>query len=233
MKKLQQGFTVIEALIIVLALAVIGFGGYKVYQNHHDKDKPASAASLKNDNCVNTGTTQQCQVSSGSPYAGWKSYTLTHEKTTFKYPNNWILTNDNAQDQNPPIDQDAIELKAPDGFIMGISAQAAGGYGGDDSKILSADPVTFLGQKAYLQYKSFPTKSGAFTGTIDLGDLSTSATEKYKPPVAKNNITNKDSYSQTTAFGINFFFAEGKSVKTAADSQDISTVKLIIESMTY
>ena len=168
-----------------------------------------------------------------NPYADWKTYTLTNEKLSFKYPNTWTLKDDNASQAKPPTDSDAIELNAPDGFAISIGARAAGGYGGDDSTILSADPITFIGQADYLQYRSNPINATTASGNVDLAWLSTTTDQKYKFPPANNNITNSNSLSKVTEFNINMSFPAGKSPKSAKGNADIDAAKLIIGSASY
>lgn len=50
--KNQSGFTIIEGLLIVLVLAIIGFGGYYVYSTQH-KTKNSSSTSSNNSTSVN------------------------------------------------------------------------------------------------------------------------------------------------------------------------------------
>lgn len=43
MNKNQKGFALIESLLIILILAVVGFGGYYVWNTQHDKTKAANS----------------------------------------------------------------------------------------------------------------------------------------------------------------------------------------------
>lgn len=45
---LQKGFTLVEGLLIILVIAIIGFGGYYVWQNQSDKDAKESSLASKN-----------------------------------------------------------------------------------------------------------------------------------------------------------------------------------------
>jgi hypothetical protein len=87
----ERGFSAVEAIVIVLIIAVIGVAGWLVWRHHHTK-KIATTTS--------NSTTQQKQQSSGTqttdPYAGWKSYTDTGytlaSGISVKYPAGWQVS---------------------------------------------------------------------------------------------------------------------------------------------
>jgi len=52
----QKGFSLVEALVIILVIGVIGASGFLLYQNHHKK--PVQSATTANQTTPPAGTTQ-------------------------------------------------------------------------------------------------------------------------------------------------------------------------------
>ena len=72
MKTTQKGFGHIEALLIILILAVVGFGGYYVWHTQHDKSAGQS-------------TNQKAADST----SGWTTHTDTSAGYSIKIPKDW------------------------------------------------------------------------------------------------------------------------------------------------
>lgn len=105
MKK-QQGFGTISILIIIAAIALVGFIGLRVYDASQSKsngqvDKPS------NQNGSTTGSQP------ADPYAGWKTYCDTTEKACFKYPADWTIDPSN---QNGIV---SVTFKNPTASVFG------------------------------------------------------------------------------------------------------------------
>jgi hypothetical protein len=76
-----SGFTLIEAILSLLSITVIGFGGYYVYSQHlRNKTTPQNIAS-KNIPSVSVPTT-----ASPHSYTGWNTYCDPVNKYCFDYP---------------------------------------------------------------------------------------------------------------------------------------------------
>ncbi len=77
--KNNNGFTVVEFLLVLVTIAIIGVAGFFVAKHVNDSShkKPTSTA-------VTLVTT--------SPYSGWKNYCDASVKLCFKYPSTWTLT---------------------------------------------------------------------------------------------------------------------------------------------
>jgi hypothetical protein len=97
MNKDQKGFTVVEGLLIVLTLAVIGFGGYYVWHTQHKPKTttPTTAAS----------TTTPTKTSS-NPTAGWRTY--SDGTISFQYPQTVTV----AKTDCPPGADSCVSAKA-------------------------------------------------------------------------------------------------------------------------
>ena len=82
--KSQKGFAILEGLLIILILAVVGFGGYYVWHNQQSKTKPASAAQ----------TTSQKTTDATS---GWNTYSDTSAGYSIKIPKDWEFVKSQPQ----------------------------------------------------------------------------------------------------------------------------------------
>lgn len=90
--KNQKGFTLVEALLIILILVVIGGVGYMVYHNDH-KAKTASVSTTAA--TKPKASTPAKPTTESNLYAGWQTY--SGHGFTVKYPPNWIYQD---QDSN-------------------------------------------------------------------------------------------------------------------------------------
>lgn len=90
-KKNESGFSVVEALLIII-LVVIGAVGYMVYHNDN-KSKVVSANNTAKTSINNTS--KASTTTTTNPYSGWSTYTDTSGWFTLKYPSDW--TNNTAQ----------------------------------------------------------------------------------------------------------------------------------------
>lgn len=80
----QSGFGIVEITVIIVIIALLGVGGWYVWhaQQSADKQQPA-----------NTSSSQQSNV---DPYAGWQTYCDNADKVCFKYPSDWIASEEGA-----------------------------------------------------------------------------------------------------------------------------------------
>lgn len=127
MSKNEKGYSAVQAVLLLVIVALIGFVGWYVWQAQHVVNKNLENASL-NQSAIRKPKQTATQVkSTPETYEGWKSYTLTHEKLTFKFPANWMLV-DESTDQKvncTPVSEcgpmDQVAVKDPLGnFIVGL-----------------------------------------------------------------------------------------------------------------
>ena len=88
MKKLsknQTGFTLVEALLIILILAVLGGVSYMVYHNHHK----AKTNSTDSTTTTSSSSNSTKAATNSNPYAGWKTY--NGNNVSFQYPSSWTV----------------------------------------------------------------------------------------------------------------------------------------------
>lgn len=84
-RKESGGFSVIEALIALVVIAVIGLGGWMVWRHSHQQKKAAATKTA-----APSADKKTSDMQSADPYAGWKSYCDTELKACYKYPNDWV-----------------------------------------------------------------------------------------------------------------------------------------------
>lgn len=184
MEENYQGFTVIEALLIILIVAVVGFGGYYVW--HSQKINTLSTSPLTNHKSASNKTTPIASTKP-SPYAGWNSETLTNEKLTFSYPSNWQFTNSFPGAGSGVGDM--VSVKAPSGVELNITTENMEhpSYDGPRTLIYS-DPTTFLGKQAYVDYYADGTSN---TAPINGGTVAYSSTD-YPASGSGNPLSSPD-----------------------------------------
>ena len=78
MKQNQKGFTLVEVLLLIIALTLIVFTGWYVW-NNRDKDQPTTNA-IKS--TVKSKATPD-------PTADWKPFTSAEGKYSLRYPSDW------------------------------------------------------------------------------------------------------------------------------------------------
>lgn len=123
----SKGFGLVAVLLVVVVLAVIGGSGAYVYhKNHKAKASPSTTSTTQ------TGkTTKTPPKTTPDPYAGWKQYCSTQEKSCFKYPANWATKDVGAVDPAG----DGLQLTSPNGTVIWFQS-AVSGLGG------ACDPST-------------------------------------------------------------------------------------------
>lgn len=222
--KNSKGFTLVETLLVILVLAVIGFGGYYVWQNQHkDETKVSSNKS--------TATKTETKSQSSDPYQGWKSYTLPYEKLSFKYPSDWTLSDERA------TNRDVVSVKSADNFTVDI--QVGIQAGGDPLESVGDWSTQFNGSQAYLTFISGGTRfnpNTSVTGAAILvskpGDYTSIPADKNVKGCAGCNGVNgpEDSY-----MSIGMYYDPHKEMSVDAAKSDLgyNKGKLIVESMHY
>ncbi len=116
----QSGFGVFEVLLVILVIAVLAVTGYVAYQRHKN-----SAATSQTQTTQSTHTATQPPQT--NPYNGWKTYTSTEEKASFKYPGYWTAIDTSSKFG---VTGDSLQLKSPSGALTLSWFSAISGIGG-------------------------------------------------------------------------------------------------------
>lgn len=126
MKRAEKGFGLgylLLALVMVVVFAVIA----TLVVSRHTK-KSNSSASSSTSNTVQTKTSTDLNSQPTNPYVGWKTYTSSTEKLTFKYPPDWLATPSNNSTQVEGAD--SLSLKSPTGTVSIQWFSSVEGIGG-------------------------------------------------------------------------------------------------------
>lgn len=75
----QKGFSLVETLLVIIAISVISLGGYYVYTQQNDKEDATNSNAVSTNKTAEKSSTQEY-----SGTAGAKTYTL-------QYPDGWTL----------------------------------------------------------------------------------------------------------------------------------------------
>lgn len=183
-KQSDSGFTAIEVLLILLALAIIGIAGWFVA-----KDAASTHPSK---------TTSEIQTT--NPYAGWAHAELKYEKLSFEYPATWKLDNQSSattesgqygngvQATCAYPGMDFATITAPNGLSVELQAD---GNGTDCSNYqpllqLSSTPLTTLGGKYYVSFVNQNHCDGSCRSDEATNACLSTSAKNFTPPVTKN-----------------------------------------------
>lgn len=148
MKKNQNGFGLIEAVLIIIVIAILASVGWIAYKN-------LTATKVDKVNANTTQNTTQPNQQS-TPYKTWLKSITPNEKIKFSYPSTWTVSNKSPyNDQSFSPVYDLLTLTSPTG--MGIRVETIASVATDDgspSTILSATPVATLGGNYFLVYST-------------------------------------------------------------------------------
>lgn len=96
----QQGFTVVEALIIIFIIAVLGGIGWFVWNKQNDSAAP------KSNNTQATNTNKPSKSKTKTMPVGFRTYTSSEGAFSFAYPSGW-------GDLEQAADQSGLTAKTP------------------------------------------------------------------------------------------------------------------------
>lgn len=102
----QRGFSVVEALIILLVVSVLGFTGWYVYHTRQTSDNNSGKASNSSNS---TAVTHE-----PNPYAGWKIFCSGVTTACFRYDPTWTF----AECTPLKVNLQDFQNCAPDGGEM-------------------------------------------------------------------------------------------------------------------
>lgn len=83
MKKNQSGFSIVEVLLVIVAILLLAGAGWYVYSS---RKQASNTSSTESSNSTVSDTSE-----AKDPYAGWKTYTINGQGVSFKYPGDWTL----------------------------------------------------------------------------------------------------------------------------------------------
>lgn len=117
-QKLQSGFTLVEALLIILILVVVSFAGYYVWDRQDSKEdakKPTKTTSANNS-----------KADKGS-VNNWFAFTPQNDEYTILLPDGWKF--DYNQQESGSILYSPTNRMIDSTDVRAVVASSAGGYG--------------------------------------------------------------------------------------------------------
>lgn len=178
-----SGFGLLELLLGIVTLAALGLGGWVAYSKLAAK----SASSTTNTK------TSVVPSRATDPYAGWKVYTSSAEKITFKYPDDWMVDAQDALVPNDPANTDYIALKSPDGKVVVHWVSEVDGFGDEHT---DSYPYNEIIDKTLIP--------GAAHHYVISG-ITTLDSKTYYPWIAVGDDTQAAKFSKGVAGNVAFF----------------------------
>jgi hypothetical protein len=242
----QSGFSIIEALLILVAVCILGFTGWYVYHAKQASDQNYSAVTNSTvPTYKNKTSTKAATAAKANPYAGWSTASLQYEKMSFKYPPSWQLSNTSKDEQatggTATPGADTAVLTSPNGLLVSLESGVAGVGDSDgiDSVLPGAQHINTLGGSYYLDFYAH----GPDNPTVAQGAcVDKSASASGIPYIASKNIQLANIIAPASDIGnpaADLFCIQYKNV--TAEQQDLTLehdasyndAKLIIESLAY
>lgn len=172
-----KGFSAIEGLLIIVIVGILGFTGWYVYNSKQNADKSNTASTQ-----VSSSTATKAAA---DPYAGWKTYTSTYEKSSYRYPSDWksVAPKMTGQDANA----DAYQLQSPSGKVTVSWISGVGGVGGACSDKVQPPAVDADGIGACPHYEVVDNQKIAGADLYYVSGTYTSDGSTYSPFFALQN----------------------------------------------
>ena len=185
----EYGFSVIEGLMAVAAIAIIGVAGFLIYQ--HNQPRPTGASG-------GIGTKNQTTNQQTNTTPTTITYISKQESGTFTYPSNWIVTKPYISSNNAS-NTDQIGLQSPSGAITISYVTDLEGFGNETNgsypyntiinktaidnapHLYVVSGITTLDGTTYYPWIAVQDTSGILTTGVH-GDLATFAARRVINP---------------------------------------------------
>lgn len=233
MKRHQEGFGAIGILLIVVIIGVISGAGWFVYNSHKNANNSANSTNKSTDSAK--AADKAVTKSAPDPYDGWKTYTTTYEKMSFKYPTDLTIADTShasvASQDNVTPGMDTLKLTGTGGFAISIQTGLEGiGAGCPECTIDFSDPVTLAGANYYINYvNSGDGKISSVTVSKITNDFVGGVDGKT---IVITGTTNKAATLISAAFH-NGDIIIGKTLEQYKADHFVSEFKLLVQSISY
>jgi|GEM_PF-2205922 len=219
MKKIknQKGFSAVEGVIVLIILVILVGAGVFVYK-HQNKKSGSNAGTTtpaKNENNPNNS-----DKTKADPYSSWKTADIG-TSASFKYPSQWTIqvNNDNSNEQ-------VVDLTAPSGWLIQLKVATSDTQGSDEAWPVT-EPITILGQPAYLTYGSLKNDKNAINDvTVSLNK------DKANYHWVKLSKHAGQYFGMTTIFSGTANDAAPTTLDKIQANADYAQLKLVLESVT-
>lgn len=89
----NDGFSAVEAAVVLFVVAALGLGGFFVWRHNHNKHETASQTTSKSTGSSSTQKqTSQQKQQTADPYAGWQTACDDAAKACYRYPSDWVVS---------------------------------------------------------------------------------------------------------------------------------------------
>lgn len=236
LSKINKGFTLLEVLLVVLAVAIIGTASYIALNHINKKAVTTNSTTSKSSTTTISAVTTTCNGTA----------TLEYEKITYLCPSGWTMTNLYPE---PPVTKsqagcvypgfDDIVLTSPTNETIGlITGKDCVGDGG--STPFESMPINSLGENIYLVLEGVGP-NGAKATSPGFACLAQSSTPKSPLDFTSKNIFyaglgSSQPLNSFCYYPNNVNSSSTPPTQTASsieDSVDFSTAKSVFESMHY
>lgn len=109
----QSGFSVIEALLILVIVGMLGFTGWYVWHAKQNAYNILSADNSSTPNINKKNSTSNSSVSNSDQYTGWKTYSSDKEGLSFKYPSDWSAKDDPCVNPDTQVAGQCYQIISP------------------------------------------------------------------------------------------------------------------------
>lgn len=242
-QKSQSGFAHL-AIVIILAVALVGTLGFVYWQNFIQKDTVVSktpASGKSGDSSSNPAT------------ATYKTYTDTVFNASFQYPDNWTVGQVNVPLADDPHYNRWVDVKNENGekiatLTLGVSGlgETCGGMAESDLPtyaVVDSEPTSVRGKKAVaLSFMVSPSKTstGAYNASYGLTDTYTTLGDSHLCLVydmfESTTVADYGNYSFSFGNGVIFGdkkFASLDDAKQYIASDEYKAIKKMLLSLTY
>jgi hypothetical protein len=219
----EDGFSAVEAILILIVVAIIGFAGWFVWHSQQATSKTLDAANNSSaaSSSKQSTTSKPSNQTQSDPYAGWKSYTLANSKISFKYPSAWQLSDSSGDGEHA---SDMVSLKGNNDFSLNITVSDTGHPGADYTPtVVTAQPVNFAGNQGYLDFVSgTPSQDQSVVYSVALSQSKNDPFDVFQHN--GNNILVEGTYKDG---------GNGQSASAATSDPNYANTKLLVESISY
>lgn len=233
MRTNQKGFSAVEAIIILIVVAVLVFAGWYVWKKNN-KEPDTKNESTTSQNQKNDET--KSDEKKVDPYADWRSGELVYEKLTYKYPADWkqeLKSYPNGAAGSVKPGSEDLTLTGPNSSLLLEFRTGLDGVGSAvGTKVSESVPLQAMGGQLYL---NFYTSDGETDGKVYGACLDVLATSADKLP-GKNSTTTRGDKAPMAAC-IRYPFVQGDYVKRTIDEfkndPSFDDMKRVLESFKY
>lgn len=233
MRTNQKGFSAVEAVLILIVIALLAFAGWYVWKKNNKDTEPKSGSATSQNQQKDEIKPAEKKV---DPYAGWKSGELVYEKLTYKYPADWkqdLKSYPNGPSGSVKPGSEDLTLTGPNSSLLLEFRTGLDGVGSAvGTKVVESIPLQAMGGQLYLNFYTF---DGDTSGKVYGACLDPLATSADKLP-SKNSTTVSGAMAPMAAC-VRYPFVEREYVKKTVDEfksdPSFADIKRILESFSY